>query len=155
VRLCAKNHLKRTLRLDKIRIAALEATLKLYHNPDTLAARLPTLRFFARKREEIGAQAARLLPAFATALGAEWDVSIADCASQIGSGALPLETMPSAALAASPRAAKKGTALEALAAQLRGLPIPVIGRIHADTFLLDLRCLEDEPAFLAQLAELG
>jgi L-seryl-tRNA(Ser) seleniumtransferase len=155
VRLCAKNHLKRSLRLDKIRLAALEATLKLYRNPDTLAARLPTLRFFARKREEIAAQAARLLPAFATALGAEWAVQVMDCASQIGSGALPLETMPSAALAAAPRAERKGTALDILAKRLRALSIPVIGRIHDDTYLLDLRCLEDEPAFLAQLAELS
>ena len=154
VRACARNHLKRALRLDKLRLAALEATLRLYRDPDTLARRLPTLRFFARTREDIAAQARRLLPAWATALPAGWTGSVAECASQIGSGALPLDTLPSAALAAAPPGKARGRALDALSARLRALPVPVIGRVKDDALLLDLRCLEDEAGFLAQLAAL-
>jgi L-seryl-tRNA(Ser) seleniumtransferase len=151
VRACAKNHLKRSLRLDKLRLAALEATLRLYRNPDTLHETLPTLRFFNRKRAEMQAQGARLLSAWQAFLGEGWDSGIKDCASQIGSGALPLDVMESAALSAAPAAKRKGKALEALAARLRALPIPVIGRISEDSLLLDLRCLEDEGAFLANM----
>lgn len=155
VRACARNHLKRALRLDKLRLAALEATLRLYRDPDTLAHRLPTLRFFARRRDDIAAQAHRLLSAWTAALPEGWTAGVADCASQIGSGALPLDTLPSAALSALPPGRAKGRALDRLSGRLRALPVPVIGRINDDTLLLDLRCLEDEAGFLAQLALLS
>ena len=82
-------------------------------------------------------------------------VEVIACASQIGSGALPAETLPSAGLAIrsiSPRAS--GRVLNALAAALRALPVPVIGRIEKQALVLDLRCLEDERAFLASLAKI-
>jgi len=151
VRACAKNHLKRSLRLDKLRLAALEATLRLYRNPDTLHETLPTLRFFNRKRPDMCAQAQRLLPAWQAFLGEGWEAGVMDCASQIGSGALPLDTLESAALFAAPQAKRKGKGLDALAAKLRSLRVPVIGRIAEDRLMLDLRCLEDEATFLAQL----
>ena len=77
--------------------------------------------------------------------------------SQIGSGALPIETLPSAALALTPRSNKRqrGSALKRLAAAFRALPQPVIGRISDGVFLLDLRCLEDEDGFRAQLGQLN
>jgi L-seryl-tRNA(Ser) seleniumtransferase len=152
VRACAKNHLKRSLRLDKLRLAALEATLKLYRDPDSLARTLPTLRYFSRTRTEMTEQAGRLLEGWKRFLGAGWIAGVRECASQIGSGALPLDTIPSAALFATPGSKRKGAALDGLSERLRKLPIPVIGRIHEDALLLDLRCLDDEPAFLAQLA---
>lgn len=154
VRACAKNHLKRTLRLDKIRLAALEATLKLYRDPDRLAQRLPTLRFFSRGQDEIRQQAQRVLHDWRSALPEGWGAELRDCASQIGSGAMPVDTLPSAALAAIPPGKRKGQALDQLAARLRGLPVPVIGRIKDDALLIDLRCLDDEDGFRAQLATL-
>ncbi len=135
VRACAKHPLKRAMRLDKIRLAALEATLRLYRNPDTLAQQLPTLRLLTRSRAEIRALAESLLPRAAAWSGAS--VTVEDCEGQIGSGALPLETLPSAALCF------RGVAPDALAARLRALPLPVIGRIRDDALWLDLRCLED------------
>jgi L-seryl-tRNA(Ser) seleniumtransferase len=91
----------------------------------------------------------------AVAVGDGLSVTVTDCASQIGSGALPLETLPSAGLAIAPVGRKgAGTRIEALAAAFRSLPIPVIGRIKDGAFILDLRCLDDEAAFLAQLGRL-
>jgi L-seryl-tRNA(Ser) seleniumtransferase len=52
-----------------------------------------------------------------------------------------------------PTAAKKGGALKRMAAQFARLPVPVIGRVQGDRMILDLRCLDDEDGFIAQLAE--
>jgi L-seryl-tRNA(Ser) seleniumtransferase len=153
VAMLAKNPLKRALRLDKIRLAALEAVLRLYADPDRLAARLPALRLLARPAEEIAAAARRLLPAAARALAGIASVALVDTKSQIGSGALPVSLLPSAALALTPRAAS-GNAVETLAERLRGLAVPVIGRIEGGRLILDLRCLDDEAAFVALLAAL-
>jgi L-seryl-tRNA(Ser) seleniumtransferase len=71
--------------------------------------------------------------------------------SQVGSGSLPLDVIPSAGLAIGPTSGKSGAALNALAERLRSLPIPVIGRMADDRLLLDLRCLADEDAFITQL----
>jgi L-seryl-tRNA(Ser) seleniumtransferase len=147
-----RNPMKRALRVDKIRLAAIEATLKLYRDPDRLAARLPTLRSLARCKADIEAQADRVRPILASLLGATCSVDLYDCKSQIGSGALPLETIASAGLVIRPRAG--GGALERLAQALRGLRRPVIGRIADGGLILDLRCLEDEDAFMAVLTEL-
>jgi len=77
---------------------------------------------------------------------------------QIGSGSLPVESLPSAGYAVAPRQKKgAGRALDELAAALRALPLPVIGRIADDRLWLDLRCLEagaDEAAIVAQLPAL-
>ena len=148
----AKNPMKRALRLDKIRLAALEATLKLYRDPDRLAETLPTLRYFTRTKAEIAAVATRLVSPVAAATGAGYRVSVADCTSQIGSGALPLETLPSAGVALRSIERKNaGTRVEAVAAAFRRLPIPVVGHIRDGALILDLRCLDDEAGFLAQL----
>ena len=155
VQQCATNPIKRAVRLDKVRLAALEATLRLYRDPDRLPETLPTLRFFTRKPEELRALAARLLPALQSVKAAGFSLSTRDCASQIGSGALPTETLPSAGLALEPTSKKNaGTQVEALATAFRGLPIPVIGRIDKGALLLDLRCLDDEAEFAAQLGAL-
>jgi L-seryl-tRNA(Ser) seleniumtransferase len=150
----ARNPLKRALRLDKIRLAALEAVLRLYADPDRLAESLPTLRLLSRPKAEIDAVAQRLLPAVREAFAGIAEVDIVETRSQIGSGALPVSLLLSAALAIRPvGGTKSGAAVEAWARALRGLPIPVIGRIEAGNVVLDLRCLEDEVAFLAQLGE--
>ncbi|MBN9088272.1 MAG: L-seryl-tRNA(Sec) selenium transferase [Reyranella sp.] len=145
----AKNPLKRALRLDKVRLAALEATLRLYADPEKLVQRVPTIRTLARPATEIHAQAERLLPALVQALGAGWQAGIKPVRGQIGSGALPVDLLPSFAL--SVKAQGKGGGLDKLAEAFRRLPIPVIGRIQDETLLFDLRTLDDEAAFAAQL----
>jgi L-seryl-tRNA(Ser) seleniumtransferase len=146
-----RNPMKRALRVDKIRLAAVEATLKLYRDPDRLAERLPTLRSLARTRADITAQAARLHPVLAGALGPNYLVERVNCQSQVGSGSLPLDTLPSAGLTV--RTESNG-ALERLGGALRALPRPVIGRIVDNGLLLDLRCLRDEEAFVSNLSTL-
>jgi L-seryl-tRNA(Ser) seleniumtransferase len=147
-----RNPMKRALRVDKIRLAAIAATLKLYRDPDRLAERLPTLRHLARSRTDIEAQARRLQPIMAQLLGDAYSVEICDCQSQIGSGALPLDTIASAGLII--RAKAGGAALDRLAAAFRKLSKPVIGRISDGGLILDLRCLADETGLVAVLAEL-
>ncbi len=149
-----RNTLKRALRVDKVRLAAIEATLALYRDPDRLAERLPTLRFLSRTHADIEAQAHRLQPAVAQHLDEAFVVDVADCQSQIGSGALPLDTLRSAALRIRSRGSQD--ALEQLTAALRALSYPVIGRVSEGALLLDLRCLQesDEASLLATLGEL-
>jgi L-seryl-tRNA(Ser) seleniumtransferase len=155
VQACAKNPIKRALRLDKIRLAALEATLKLYRDPDRLPEHLPTLGYLTRPVDDILAQAKRIEGPLSRALGEAFAVAHRDCASQIGSGALPLETIPSAGLAIVPRAKKQsGRLLEALATAFRRLPVPVIGHIEKGALVFDLRCLDAETLFVEQLDRL-
>jgi L-seryl-tRNA(Ser) seleniumtransferase len=157
VEACARNPMKRAMRLDKVRLAALEATLRLYRDPDRLAEALPTLRLLARKPGELDVIARRLAGPLAAAVGEAFSVEICATASQIGSGALPLETIPSVALALAPLARKaSGRRLEQLAAAFRQLAVPVVGRIEKGRLLFDLRCLgdDDEAAFIAGLAGL-
>ncbi|MEY2942886.1 MAG: hypothetical protein RLY97_900 [Pseudomonadota bacterium] len=145
-----KHPLKRALRVDKATMAALEATLLLYRRPDLLAQELPALRLLTRTAAELHEVAARMQPVLAAWLGAGWRVEVADMASQVGSGSMPVEILPSAGLVLRVVAGKSGTALQGLAAGLRALPVPVIGRISGDALLLDMRCLEDEADFSAQ-----
>jgi len=151
-----RNPLKRALRCDKMTLAALAAVLRLYGDPDRLVGQLPGLRQMCRATGEIRALAERLAPVVTARLAGRATVAVVECASQIGSGSLPVDRLPSAALALRPTGARaSGRALNALAAAFRALPRPVIGRLHDGALLLDLRCLEDETGFVAQLDRLA
>ncbi|HTC11162.1 MAG TPA: L-seryl-tRNA(Sec) selenium transferase [Acetobacteraceae bacterium] len=147
---CAKHPLKRALRLDKVRLAALEATLRLYRDPDRLPERLPTLRLLTRKAEDIHALAEQVAQPLAVWAGPDWRVEVIVCRSQIGSGALPVDTLESAGVALHP-VTGSGSALTALAARLRTLSPPIIGALRDGALRLDLRCLEDAAPLLAAL----
>ncbi|RIX76457.1 L-seryl-tRNA(Sec) selenium transferase [Acidovorax cavernicola] len=146
--------MKRALRMSKLPLAALEATLSLYLRPERLAQDLPTLRLLTRPADAIREMAEALQPAVQAAVSPRFTVEVVPLLGQIGSGSLPVERLPSAGLALAPAGTAKkglGTALDQLATALRGLPLPVIGRIAEDRLLLDLRCLEDSAPFVAQL----
>jgi len=150
-----KNPLKRALRVGKLTLAALEAVLRLYRDPDRLAERLTVLKLLSRPEADIRAQAERLLPALSLALaGRPVTVSAEPALSQIGSGSLPIDRLDSHALVIRPAGRKSGV-LHDIEAALRGLPVPVIGRIADAALRLDLRCLSDEAGFAAQLPGLA
>lgn len=141
--------LKRALRADKMTLAALEATLRLYLHPEKLTQNLPTLRYLTRSAHSIREQAQRLQEALASHFP-EFVVRVEECLSQIGSGSLPVDRLPGAALTFSPRDGS-GRRLEALATQWRELPQPVIGRIYDGRLWLDCRCLDNESRLLEML----
>lgn len=151
-----RNPLKRALRVGKLTLAALEAVLQLYRQPETLHERLTTLRLFTRPLQAMQAQAERLLPALQRWCGEGYTVGIQPVRSQIGSGALPDEVLPSVGLRIDTLSGgRNGRALLQLEQRLRALPQPVIGRLHDNALWLDVRCLEPEfeAVFLAQLVE--
>ena len=156
IRKLKRNPLKRALRVDKMTIAALVAVLRLHLNPDRLAERLPTLRMLSRSQAALDALAARLRPVLARRLAGVATVRVVACESQVGSGARPLDHLPSVGLALEPATGGRGSgaALLRLAAAFRDLPVPVIGRVEDGALHFDLRCLEDERAFVGQLDRL-
>ena len=144
------NPLKRALRVDKMTLAALSEVLQLYRNPARLAQELPTLSALTRTPDEIRDQAERLAPLITETLAPRYEVEITECQSQVGSGALPVETLPGFGVRIS-TADGSDQAIRELAASLRRLPVPVIGRINKGVYFLDLRCLDREEDFIAQL----
>ncbi|CAI1879578.1 MULTISPECIES: L-seryl-tRNA(Sec) selenium transferase [Serratia] len=143
--------LKRALRVGKLTLAALEATLRLYLQPEKLAEQLPTLRLLTRPQQEMQQAAERLLAALRPRFTADFDLRAEPCWSQIGSGSLPVDRLPSYALTFTPRDGR-GATLEALAERWRRLPQPVIGRLGDGRLWLDLRCLEHEGALIDALS---
>jgi len=155
-----KNPLKRALRVSKLTLAALEPVLNLYRAPDLLAERLTTLRLLTRPAQAMRSLAEVLMQPLQDAVGPAYTVAAEPMASQIGSGALPVDRLPSFGLAIRPVPVDgkpaRGNPLGALERRLRALPRPVVGRIGDDTLWLDLRCLEEpqRDVFVKQLAQL-
>lgn len=155
-----RHPLKRAMRVDKLILSALEATLKLYRDSDDIAADIPTLALLTREEAEIQATAERLAPTLERSLPAGFTLSVEACRSQLGSGALPVDRLPSRALVITPASGERRRderRLRQLEAALRGLARPVIGRLHDGALWLDLRCLqgdEQESLFCRQLEHL-
>ena len=150
-----KHPIKRALRMSKLPLAALEATLRLYLQPEKLTETLPTLRLLTRPLAAIEAQAHTLAPLLQAAIGERYVVAASPMQGQIGSGSLPVERLPSFGLTVAPASTRgQGRALDALAESLRSLPRPVIARIAEDKLWLDLRCLEDPRHLSDQFPEL-
>lgn len=149
-----KNPLKRCLRVGKMTLSALEAVLRLYRDPDRLAERLITLRLLTRPVSEMQALATRLQPLLMAQLHEHFDVSVMSMQGQIGSGALPIDLLPSMGLRIQPLKTKgAGELLKRLQKRLRQLPMPVIGYVRDGALHLDMRCLEDEAAFVQQISQ--
>ena len=145
----AQNPMKRALRLDKLTLTALDAVLRLYLHPERLHEELPALRLLTRPADDIAAQATRVLPHVAAALGDAWRVEVSVPA-KARSAAARCPWMPAQLRVwRSTPAAKKRAIVGELAAAFRALPVPVIGHIKDGAFVLDLRCLDHEDEFLA------
>ena len=138
------NPLRRALRCDKLTLAALAATLRLYLRSPDLEADLPTLRLLRRTPAELESAAKRARTILAERLGADFTIEVVVSASEIGSGALPAEEIESRAF----KITHREHSPDAIAALFRHARPPVIGRITDGAFHLDLRTVED-PAELA------
>jgi L-seryl-tRNA(Ser) seleniumtransferase len=144
------NPMKRALRPDKLTLAFLEQTLKLYEEPEKLADTLPLLRTMTTPMETLRQRAERLLePLRGLLSGFQVEVRDSDC--QIGSGSLPDRRLPSLAVTLSHRDEAQ---VRALLDRLRALPVPVIGRIRAGRIWLDMRGAERIDALAANLSSL-
>jgi len=134
--------LARALRIDKLSLASLEATLRLYRDPERAVREIPVLAMLAADEDALAARAGRL----AAAIGERAQVIRASA--KVGGGALPLLELkgPAVALEGEP---------EALAAALRAHDPPVIARIHDGRLLLDPRTLTDEDVPLVARAVVG
>ena len=139
VRQIAGNPLHRAVRCSKLTLAALEATLKLYQQSADVARSIPTLRAFTRGLDEIAGMGRHVLPSLQRALGATCRVSLEDSTSQIGSGALPTEELPTKVIAIE----SDKLSADRLAERFRCSHPPIIGRIRDGRFLLDLRTVDD------------
>ncbi len=130
-----KNPLNRALRIDKLTLAGMEATLRLYLNPPEAREKIPALRLLTAPPMEIRRRAKRLQRRITQELSAVCAVSLKEESSQVGGGALPLQALPTWVLALRP--------LQISAAQmderLRRNDPPIIGRVKEDEMLLDLR----------------
>jgi L-seryl-tRNA(Ser) seleniumtransferase len=135
----SKNHLQRALRCGKLTLAALEATLRRYRQSPDIVQEIPTLRAFTRPLEEIRALGDQLLPKLQAALGQEFRVQLQPSTAQIGSGALPIEELPTVVVSVE----HPKLSANVIAQKFRAAHPPIIGRINDDRFLLDLRTIFD------------
>jgi L-seryl-tRNA(Ser) seleniumtransferase len=133
----AQNPLHRAVRCDKLTIAALEATLRLYQQSHNITHQIPTLQVLTRSLVEIERLGAEVVPALQQALGSGYRVSIEDSTSQIGSGALPTEDISTMVIAVD----SDLMSAERIAERFRAARPAIIGRIHDGRFLLDLRTI--------------
>jgi L-seryl-tRNA(Ser) seleniumtransferase len=132
---CKRNPMARALRVDRVTLAALQATLMLYLEPERLAERLPTLNMISTPAEDIRKRAERVAAALGAGAGGAAEVVVAEDESRIGGGALPGSAIPTFAVSISPR----GVSADDFMFMLRRCEVPIIGRISEDRVVLDLR----------------
>ena len=141
-----QNPMARALRVDKLTLAALVATLRLYRDPEKLETAIPTLRMLREPAESVRARAEEILGRLGADRASQRRAEVVACTTEVGGGAMPLARVPSYALALRPARGK----VEDLARSLRTGPDPVIGRIESGRLLLDLRTVHrDEHERLA------
>jgi L-seryl-tRNA(Ser) seleniumtransferase len=135
---CRTNPMARALRLDKLTIAALEATLRLYRDPEAIGSAIPTLRMIAEPASTVRARARRLMAALGADRASRARAEVVPCTAEVGGGSMPLARIPSFAVALS----APGGTIGDLARTLRLGAEPVLGRIESGRLLLDLRTVD-------------
>jgi L-seryl-tRNA(Ser) seleniumtransferase len=136
---CRLHPLARAVRMDKLSLAALEATLRLYRDPATALREVPVLRMLVAPESELRARAERMREAIAAA-GA--DARVITASAKVGGGALPLLELSGPVCAVDP----SPLSLDELARRLRAGDPPVVGRARQGWLVLDPRTLDDGEA---------
>ncbi|MCM2356623.1 MAG: L-seryl-tRNA(Sec) selenium transferase [Geobacteraceae bacterium] len=151
--LMKKHPLLRAVRIDKLTLAALEGTLRLYRDERQALAEIPTLRMLAATAPELAARGRKLLRRLRRAVPATVSLTLVDGTSQVGGGALPLLELPTSLISVE----VAGVSAQKLEVMLRRRDVPVVGRIWKERFLLDLRTIMDDdlPLLLSALSSLG
>jgi len=144
------NPLTRALRADKLTLAALEATLRLYRDPEHAAEAIPVLRMLGEPANSVRARARRALRILGAERAIRAGAEVVACDGEVGGGALPLARIPSFALSLRPVRGRVGD----LARALRTGSDPVIGRVESNRLLLDMRTVasREVPRLVAALA---
>jgi len=134
------NPLTRALRIDKLTLAALESTLRLYRDEKAAVAAIPTLRLLTTPLTVIERRADRLSTRLAAKAPPEIQIKTLHRSSKAGGGSLPLLELPSVCIGIR----IPGLSANAIEKQMRASSPPVIGRIEDDTFIMDLRTIQDD-----------
>lgn len=135
-----KNPLTRAIRIDKLTLAALEGTLRLYMDKELALKEIPVLRMLTFSSEELRRRAKRLSTRLKVSIGAMGAISIEDEFSEVGGGSMPLHKMPTKVVAVKP----KDISLMELEEKLRAYKTPVVARINRDRLMLDVRTIMDD-----------
>ena len=140
-----QNPVARALRIDKLTLAALESTLRLYREPEKAVKAIPTLRMLTIPLSDINDKAEKLAKLLSDIDESDFSksgisVSISNISSRAGGGALPLLDLPSKAV----RISIAGISANSIEKSMRLNDPPIIGRIEDDLFVLDLRTIHNE-----------
>lgn len=148
-----KHPLLRAIRIDKLTLAALEGTLRLYRDERQALAEIPTLRMLTASAEELRLRARQFMRRLRRGIPSSVRLASLDGVSQVGGGAYPLLELPTTLIAVD----VDGVSPQEMEARLRRMAVPVIGRINRGRFLLDARTLldDDAPAVVSALRELA
>ncbi|MDY6953831.1 MAG: L-seryl-tRNA(Sec) selenium transferase, partial [Thermodesulfobacteriota bacterium] len=135
-----KNPINRALRIDKMTLAALEATLHLYRDEARAVSTIPTLQMLTMPVKRISSKARRLKNRLTKLGDNRLEATIMTSSSRVGGGALPLQELPTKCVGTK----IKGLSVNALDRAMRHASPPTIGRIEDDLFVMDARTIQDE-----------
>lgn len=147
-----KNPLNRALRIDKLTLTALESTLRLYLDQETVIEKIPTLRMITLSLEEIERRVFNFQEQLQGKIPNHLHMKIVDDTSQVGGGALPTQGLPTKVIAITSQA----ISVQDLEMRLRHCDPPIIARINKDQICIDLRTVheDDENHLIASIASL-
>lgn len=134
-----KNQLTRALRVDKLTICALEATLRMYLDETKAIENIPTLKMLTYKIEELEVKANKLFEKI-TALNLNANINIEDGFSQVGGGSMPLETISTKVISITPEHMN----VSSLEKKLRLSEAHIIARVYDNKYVLDVRTIFDD-----------
>ena len=150
-----RNPVKRAMRIDKVTVASMSEVLRIYMgNSEKVKQKIPTQKYLNRSTNEIKEIANYVLKEASSFFDSVASIELTECKSQVGSGALPIDSLPSYGLKITPLTGES-ISIEKLTEMLRELPCPIIGRITKQSIVLDCRCLENGGKLIEQLKKLG